>query len=175
MSKETMVDSRLFNRETLSSSFASDDAYNLYDKPLFNGSAAAQAIYKPLTSNAQAAGEETYGGGTEDGVVQNLSGNDRFGLGVSTRFEGTETTANMERPAGPVVFEKDEVRSIDPFGVDEFLDQAKAGKKRGGLELSEKSVPFSLSLSLALLDLTGSLSLASRRAKGKRAKTDGDD
>lgn len=139
-SKETMIDSRLFNRETLSSSFGASDSYNMYDKPLFHGSAAAAAIYKPLSSTAQAAGDETYGGGTEEGVVRNLQ-NDRFALGVSHAFEGTDGPAAGDR-AGPVQFEKDTpaVQTVDPFGLDEFLDQAKAGKKRGGLELSDKSV-----------------------------------
>jgi len=135
--KETMIDSRLFNRDSLPSSFASDDAYNLYDRPLFHGSAAASAIYKPLSSSAQAAGEETYGGGTEDGVMKNLQ-NDRFALGVSRGFEGTEEAAKQAPRDGPVQFEKDTEASVDPFGLDQFLDAAKAGKKRGGLELSEK-------------------------------------
>lgn len=136
-----MIDSRLFNRETLAGSFGGDDSYNMYDKPLFHGSAAAAAIYKPLSSTAQAAGDETYGGGTEDGVVKNLQ-NDRFALGVSHAFEGTDGPAAAGERSGPVQFEKDTVATVDPFGLDEFLDQAKAGKKRGGLELSEKSVSF---------------------------------
>ena len=45
LSKESMLDSRLFNQESLSSNFADDDAYNLYDRPLFHGSSAAAAIY----------------------------------------------------------------------------------------------------------------------------------
>lgn len=169
-----MIDSRLFNRESLSSSFASDDAYNLYDKPLFHGSAAAAAIYKPLSSTAQAAGEETYGGGTEEGVVKNLQ-NDRFSLGVSHRFEGTEAVPGGDQPAreGPVQFEKDTTASVDPFGLDQFLDDAKKGNKRGGLELSEKFVSF-LWMSVRLFgmsDLLGVfLSFLLLRAKGKRAR-----
>jgi SNW domain-containing protein 1 len=147
-SKETMIDSRLFNRESLSGSFASDDAYNLYDKPLFHGSAAAQAIYKPLTSGAQAAGEETYGGGTEEGVMKNLQ-NDRFALGVSRGFEGTEGGPGGAQPErdGPVQFEKDTEASVDPFGLDQFLDAAKKGTKRGGLDLRDGYVDFFLALS----------------------------
>lgn len=168
-----MIDSRLFNRETLSGSFGGDDSYNMYDKPLFHGSAAAAAIYKPLSSTAQAAGDETYGGGTEDGVVKNLQ-NDRFALGVSHAFEGTDGPAAAGERSGPVQFEKDTVATVDPFGLDEFLDQAKAGKKRGGLELSEKSVVSPLAMSEGYLLTVGYLR-SSLRAKGKRAKTDGDD
>ncbi len=46
LSKESMLDARLFNQESLSASFADDDSYNLYDRPLFHGSTAAAAIYK---------------------------------------------------------------------------------------------------------------------------------
>lgn len=138
-----MIDSRLFNRESLSGSFASDDAYNLYDRPLFHGSAAASAIYKPVSGAGQAAGEETYGGGTEEGVRRNLE-NDRFSLGVSHTFEGTSGPGASQEPRdGPVQFEKDTETSIDPFGLDSFLDAAKKGTKRGGLELSDRSVVLS--------------------------------
>lgn len=139
-SKETMIDSRLFNRESLSSSMGADDSYSLYDRPLFHGSAAAAAIYKPLTSSA--ANDDTYGGGTEDGVMKNLQ-NDRFALGVSRGFEGTEAGAGgagADGPReGPVQFEKDtDPISVDPFGLDSFMDAAKKGTKRGGLEISDK-------------------------------------
>jgi SNW domain-containing protein 1 len=123
MSKESMLDSRLFNRETLSGSFASDDAYNLYDRPLFHGSTAAAAIYK-ARGNLDAGDEEKFGGGTEAGISTALS-NDRFNLGVSG-FEGAN---EQEVKEGPVQFEKDD--GGDVFGVDKFLDEAKRGTKRG--------------------------------------------
>ena len=83
---ELKYDERLFNQsQGLNSGFERDDAYNIYDKPLFRGSS-NQQIYRPKVSK------------DED---------------KSTR-------------SGPVEFEKDE----DPFGLDEFLNQAKraAGK-----------------------------------------------
>lgn len=128
-SKETLLDSRLFNREALSTGFASEDSYNLYDKPLFHGSSAAAAIYK---SAGNAAGnEEAFGGGTEEGIREELS-KDRFALGNATRgFEGAEAAEVRE---GPVQFEKDVVVSLDgssdPFGVEQFMDAAKRGGKR---------------------------------------------
>lgn len=86
MSKESMTDARLFNRETLSGSFGDDDSYNLYDKPLFQGSSAAAAIYRrPGTGNA----DDIYGGGTEEGINEELE-NDRFGLGKTKGFEGSQ-------------------------------------------------------------------------------------
>ncbi|KAJ3188480.1 SNW domain-containing protein 1, partial [Irineochytrium annulatum] len=46
VSKDSMLDQRLFNQSAgISSGFADNDAYDLYDKPLFTGSS-ANAIYK---------------------------------------------------------------------------------------------------------------------------------
>jgi len=124
-SKESMFDARLFNRESLSGSFASDDAYNLYDRPLFHGSSAAAAIYKARGNMAEG-NEESFGGGTEDGISKALD-NDRFGLGTAGA-RGFEGASDQEVRDGPVQFEKD---TADVFGVDQFLDEAKRGTKRG--------------------------------------------
>lgn len=124
LSKESMLDSRLFNQESLGGSFADEDSYNLYDRPLFHGSTAAAAIYK-ARGNIGEGNEESFGGGTEEGIGKAL-GNDRFGLGqAKVGFEGA---ADQEIREGPVQFEKD---SGDVFGLDKFLDEAKTGKKRG--------------------------------------------
>ena len=124
LSKEAMLDSRLFNQESLPSNFADDDAYNLYDRPLFHGSTAAAAIYK-ARGNVSEGNEEAFGGGTEEGISKTLE-NDRFGLGQpKIGFEGAN---EQEIREGPVQFEKD---TTDVFGVNEFLDEAKTGRKRG--------------------------------------------
>lgn len=125
MSKESMLDSRLFNQESLPGGFAEDESYNLYDKPLFHGSSAAAAIYKARGNMAEG-NEDSFGGGTEEGIGKALD-NDRFGLGQArVGFEGAN---DQEVREGPVQFEKDS--TADVFGVDEFLDEAKSGKKRG--------------------------------------------
>ncbi|QRW27671.1 pre-mRNA-processing protein 45 [Rhizoctonia solani] len=100
LSKESMLDSRLFNQQSLSNSFADDDSYNLYDKPLFHGSSAAAAIYKSR-GNIDAGDDSAFGGAREQEVRE-----------------------------GPVMFEKD-TAGADVFGVDQFLDAAKRGEKRG--------------------------------------------
>ncbi|KAG2146852.1 SKIP/SNW domain-containing protein [Suillus bovinus] len=124
MSKESMLDSRLFNQESLSGSFADEDNYNLYDRPLFHGSTAAAAIYK-ARGNIPEGNDDSFGGGTEEGIGKALD-NDRFGLGKArVGFEGAE---DQEVREGPVQFEKD---TGDVFGLDKFLDEAKSGKKRG--------------------------------------------
>ena len=128
LSKESMLDSRLFNQESLSGNFADDESYNLYDRPLFHGSSAAAAIYK-ARGNITEGDENMFGGGTEEGIGKALE-NDRFGLGqVRAGFEGA---ADQEVKEGPVQFEKD---TSDVFGLDQFFDEAKTGKKRG-LDLS---------------------------------------
>jgi len=124
LSKEAMLDTRLFNQESLSGNFADDDAYNLYDRPLFHGASAAAAIYR-ARSNVVEGNDEAYAGGTEEGVSKALE-NDRFGLGrPKVGFEGA---SEQEVREGPVQFEKD---TTDVFGVNEFLDEAKSGRKRG--------------------------------------------
>jgi SNW domain-containing protein 1 len=124
LSKESMLDSRLFNQESLSGAFGDEDTYNLYDKPLFHGSSAAAAIYK-ARGNIAEGNEESFGGGTTEGISKALD-NDRFELGKPIRgFEGAE---DQEIREGPVQFEKD---AGDVFGLDKFLDEAKTGKKRG--------------------------------------------
>lgn len=61
-----------------------EDSYHLYDKPLFAGSSAAAAIYKPMTSSA---GMDDDAGAEES--IKGAMRNDRFGLGVAGRgFEG---------------------------------------------------------------------------------------
>lgn len=124
MSKESMLDSRLFNQESLSGTFADDEAYNLYDRPLFHGSTAAAAIYK-ARGNITEGNQDSFGEGTEEGIGKALD-NDRFGLGqAKIGFEGAK---DQEVREGPVQFEKD---TGDVFGLDKFLDEAKSGKKRG--------------------------------------------
>ncbi|KAI0314651.1 pre-mRNA-processing protein 45 [Amylostereum chailletii] len=124
MSKESMLDARLFNQESLSGSFGDDESYSLYDRPLFHGSTAAAAIYK-ARGNIGEGNEESFGGGTEEGIGKALD-NDRFGLGqAQVGFEGAR---DQEIREGPVQFEKD---TSDVFGVDKFLDEAKSGRKRG--------------------------------------------
>lgn len=120
MSKESMTDARLFNREALSSTFGDDDSYNVYDKPLFQGSSAAAAIYR-RPGNGTA--DDMYGGGTESGVREQLQ-HDRFGLGARKGFSGAQS---QESRTGPVQFEKD---TNDPFAIDQFLNDAKRGVKR---------------------------------------------
>ncbi|GAA6016768.1 hypothetical protein JCM8202_004422 [Rhodotorula sphaerocarpa] len=134
MSKDSMLDARLFNREQYSSSFGDEDSYNLYDKPLFSGSSAAAAIYKPRGRNVDDEGYEV-----DQGEVEKAMRNDRFGLGVAGSGRGFEGADTSEVRDGPVAFERD---TADPFGVDAFLESARqggggGGEKKRGLDTGE--------------------------------------
>jgi SNW domain-containing protein 1 len=101
--KETLFDQRLFDQSSgvgAGMGGGEDELYNLYDRPLFAGSA-MHMIYKPQSQSSRA----------EKG------------------FSGTEGVAVRE---GPVQFEKAPEKtneSADPFGVEQFLSEAKRGKR----------------------------------------------
>lgn len=80
-SKESMFDQRLYNQSAgIDSGFRGEDAYDVYDKPLFRGTA-ADSIYRPSLGQDS----DKYGGGDADEIGQML-GNERFGaagLGAS--------------------------------------------------------------------------------------------
>ncbi|KAJ3056812.1 mRNA splicing protein [Rhizophlyctis rosea] len=124
VSKESMFDQRLFNQDAgLSSGFGAEDSYNLYDKPLFNGSAST-AIYRPKR-------------GEEDNNIQGVKERvDRLlGEGAPHRgFAGTEGGGGSSRD-GPVQFEREQE---DVFGLEEFMNTAKRGRDKDG-ERSDRS------------------------------------
>ncbi|CAJ0757453.1 3005_t:CDS:10, partial [Entrophospora sp. SA101] len=112
ITQESLYDTRLFNQsEGLSSGFKDDESYDLYDKPLFAGSSAS-SIYKPKKDYDS----DKFGGGNVEDINKILSV-DKFGTKV---FQGADKN-------GPVEFEKEEA---DPFGVNQFLAEAKKGVKR---------------------------------------------
>ncbi|CAG8535861.1 6178_t:CDS:10 [Cetraspora pellucida] len=127
LSKDSLYDSRLFNQsEGLSSGFKDDEVYDLYDKPLF-ASSSSTSIYNPKKNYDT----DQYGGGDEESINRMLSV-DRFGI-ASKGFQGADKSQSRD---GPVEFEKEEA---DPFGFNQFLDDAKKGSKRGLETISESS------------------------------------
>ncbi|GAB4821948.1 hypothetical protein N2152v2_008994 [Parachlorella kessleri] len=123
---EAMYDQRLFNQETgTGTGFASEDAYNLYDKPLF-------ADRSELFRHKAGRDDEAYAGGAggEEGDVNTA----RFK--PDKGFTGADYGKGGE--GGPVQFEKDP-EEADPFGLDQFLSDVRAGKKRGALDNIGKS------------------------------------
>lgn len=113
-----MFDQRLFNQTSgIASGYggASEDAYTIYDKPLFNS--AVSNIYKPSAA----------GGGEIEGGVEGVDMGQFEGMLASKTaphrgFSGTEG-AGAVGSSGPVQFEKEK----DVFGVDAFMSAAKRG------------------------------------------------
>ncbi|KAJ1983687.1 mRNA splicing protein [Dimargaris verticillata] len=129
-SKESMFDQRLFNMsEGLSSGFKGDDAYNLYDKPLFGGASGSAGIYRP----SRGTDSDAYGGGNAEAITEMLQ-QDRFEH--SSTFQGFKGADANRQSSGPVQFEKSQptaytaVKSTsDVFGLDQFMEQAKRLKR----------------------------------------------
>ncbi|EWC45001.1 pre-mRNA-processing protein 45 [Drechslerella stenobrocha 248] len=129
-SAETMFDARLFNQSSGLGMGAEFNEDQHYDKPLFAAAEISRSIYRP---SAGGGGDEDDGGG--DGAMERLSKEKRFDVLGRGVFQGS---ADQEAREGPVQFEKD-TTTIDPFNVDAFLADVKAGqKKKHGLELPDK-------------------------------------
>ena len=119
-----MYDQRLFNQtQGVTSGFGDEEAYDLYDKPLFSGSA-ANAIYRPrkTTTSGSAADNDDFGGddtGDQERVRQII---DRKKGGGG--FSGSKDAPERD---GPIQFEKEaniQQQQQDPFGLDAFLSKA---------------------------------------------------
>ncbi|KAG0239803.1 mRNA splicing protein [Mortierella sp. GBA43] len=125
-SKDSMYDSRLFNQSSgLDSGFKDDEAYAVYDKPMFMHT--GSSVYRPKRGGD--GGDDDVG--NEDDITRALA-SDRFGsAGISGRgFKGAEGGRSTQRE-GPVAFEKED----DIFGLDKF-NKVDVSKKRTGLDLS---------------------------------------
>ena len=111
LTKESMYDQRLFNQSAgMTSGFGDEDSYNLYDKPLFSGSSAAQ-IYRP----------------TQKAVQDHLVSEETMNNLLAQPTKGFSGASGGEIRAGPVQFEKEEAEE-DPFGLEQFLSSAKRGR-----------------------------------------------
>eukprot|EP01114_Cavostelium_apophysatum_P013203 TRINITY_DN3138_c0_g1_i1.p1 TRINITY_DN3138_c0_g1~~TRINITY_DN3138_c0_g1_i1.p1 ORF type:complete len:559 (+),score=177.22 TRINITY_DN3138_c0_g1_i1:136-1812(+) len=115
-STEALYDQRLFNQtQGMSSGFGDDESYNIYSKPLFQGSAAGtHMLHRPKKD----ADLETYGG-EED--LKKLHDTSKFK--PDKGFSGVDAAQTR---SGPLEFEQPEA---DPFGLDEFLKEAKSSSK----------------------------------------------
>jgi SNW domain-containing protein 1 len=104
----------------MNSGFDADDAaYNIYDKALFKGSSAADAIYRPTRTQ-----EDEWG--DEDVAVEKVAKASRFKPG-DRGFEGAGGGGGGggEGRGKPVEFEAED--AADPFGLNDFLSEAKEG------------------------------------------------
>jgi len=128
-SSETIYDQRLFNQtEGLDSGYANDEAYNIYDKALFKGTSAS-ILYRPKKN------EETFG--SEEQNLDKLLNTNRFK--PDKPFSGVGNNKSNDTRSTPVEFEKDEKDEEDPFGLNEFLKEAKTSRKKNSLDKIGKS------------------------------------
>ena len=95
---EAMYDQRLFNQETgQQAGMGADEAYNLYDKPLFTD---RSDVYRGRASNRE---------GTDQDVD-------------TSRFKPSKGFSGADKSSGKAVeFEKEQGDEQDPFGLDSFL------------------------------------------------------
>lgn len=122
---EAMFDQRLFNQtQGISAGFASDDTYDVFEKPLFSGSSSSQ-VFRPKKTD-----EDLYGGD-----LDKLKDTSKFK--ADRQFTGADGSAQAERPPqrdGPVQFQRDQAAAADDdedvFGFNEFLNEAKTGAKK---------------------------------------------
>ncbi|KAJ8958877.1 hypothetical protein NQ318_019644 [Aromia moschata] len=114
-SNETQFDQRLFGQaQGLGQGYGDDEAYNVYDKPWREGGSMANHLYRPSRN----IDKDIYGGEDLEKVIRT----NRFV--PDKEFGGTDRSGAGR--TGPVQFEKEE----DPFGLDQFLSQAKKASKR---------------------------------------------
>ncbi|KAJ1978348.1 mRNA splicing protein [Dimargaris xerosporica] len=129
-SKESMFDQRLFNMsEGLSSGFRGDDAYSLYDKPLFGSASGNAGIYRP----SRGTDSDAYGGGNAETITEMLE-QDRFEH--TSTFQGFKGVDATRQSSGPVQFEKSQPATSttakptsDVFGLNRFMEEAKRLKR----------------------------------------------
>ncbi|KAJ2590246.1 mRNA splicing protein [Coemansia sp. RSA 1797] len=113
---EGTFDARLFDQPSASNaSLQNDEAYNVYDKPLFSAADRMSSNYRPSAAIDEA---------NRASEVDRMMGSDRFG----GQLQGLGAAKKSVQPrSGPVEFEKGDV-----FGIDAFANsarQAKDGKR----------------------------------------------
>lgn len=103
---EAMYDQRLFNQDsTVQAGMGAEDAYNLYDKPLFTD---RSDVYRGKANNRE--GEE--------------ADIDTAKFKPSKGFTGADYSSKDGTGKGPVEFESDP-QEADPFGLDAFLSDVR--------------------------------------------------
>ncbi|XP_026466314.1 puff-specific protein Bx42-like [Ctenocephalides felis] len=108
-------DQRLFNTtKGMDSGYGDDEQYNVYDKPWRDANSIGSHIYRPSKNIDQ----DNYGGDLEKIVNTNRFVPDKD-------FSGVDRSGPSAPRSGPVQFEREE----DPFGLDQFLNQAKRAPK----------------------------------------------
>eukprot|EP00644_Phytophthora_capsici_P005613 jgi/Phyca11/538672/estExt2_Genewise1Plus.C_PHYCAscaffold_20216 len=108
-----MFDSRLFNQsQGISSGFGQEDEYNVYSKPMVDRGKAS--VYRPKGDDGAFDADKEY---------DELKGGHQKRFKADKQFRGTEAVARGGGRDGPVHEDSDD----DPFGLDQFLTDARKG------------------------------------------------
>jgi len=117
---DTQYDQRLFNRNSgMDSGFQGghDESYAVYDKPWRKDSGVGNSIYRPRDKQ-----QEQY----NDDEVEDMKRARKF---VPEKpFKGAEGSSRRD---GPVEFERNNQTEDDPFQLDQFMKDARHGKRGG--------------------------------------------
>ncbi|KAG7669804.1 hypothetical protein Ndes2437B_g05991 [Nannochloris sp. 'desiccata'] len=125
---EAMYDQRLFNQDTgLNTGLAEEDAYNLYDKPLF---ADRSDLFKGRANRDEEAYEgRAGGGGGAGGAIDTARFKPDKGFAGADYGGGDNKNDDGDGGGGGLQFEKDPAEA-DPFGLDAFLSDVREGRKK---------------------------------------------
>lgn len=120
-SADSQFDQRLFGKTSgMDSGFGDDDAYNVYTEPWNKNKNISKGIYVP----SKTSDKDMYGDDYDKIVSSSKFVPDQG-------FRGAEAGGTRD---GPVAFEKEE----DPFGLDDFLEQAKTHDSTNKRPLEDK-------------------------------------
>jgi SNW domain-containing protein 1 len=131
---EAMYDQRLFNQDTgLHTGLVEEDAYNLYDQPLF---ADRSDLFKGRANRDEEAYEGRAGGGPGGAGAGGEIDTARFkpdkgftGADYGGKSGGGGEDGGNGGGKGDLQFEKDPAEA-DPFGLDAFLSDVREGRKK---------------------------------------------
>lgn len=124
---EAMYDQRLFNQDTgLNTGLAEEEAYNLYDKPLF---ADRSDLFKGRANRNEEAYEGRAGGDAGGEIDTARFKPDKGFTGADYGGGGGGNKNGDDGGGGDLQFEKDPAEA-DPFGLDAFLSDVREGRKK---------------------------------------------
>jgi len=139
-SKDSLFDQRLFNQDAgLSSGFGSDETYDVYSKPLFQGSSVGQT-YRPKPVEGMDDDEVAAGAG---GPSVNPTARFRADRGFAGTEHASTTAPGRSRP---VEFERDQSEADDPYGLGSLLNSTSSETRRPTAldHIGKRGIPMGL-------------------------------
>lgn len=116
-SRDAMFDQRLFNQDAgMSAGFGANDGYNLYSKPLMNGSSANTLYRPPKDLQKEVDADQNMKSILETGTAR---------FRPDRGFKGADEQIASSARNKPVEFEK----AADPYGLGQFMSSVRGGAK----------------------------------------------